>query len=307
MASEFSKFFVAFLIGSSVSSFIFLKIQYDQSQAFNLLFSIESVTEHEIVRIWDESTIDEDNMLSEETLVQLFIKIYQLQERKLVALRSRFNIQNASFLLDLYQNVGLLRHDVANDTHTHLVLPQALRRCRNILKMLNENSYEMVKMLIPNLSQNISKLDFAKLIPAYVHESLRNDLCVFLDAQQRGYDPIEYLSFADRVAENDLKVSGQDNGFQPTSSGGDFGSDTHFLNSAQSSSYQYPSNYYSPEAGEEDGLLTGQNVDPNINSAPATSSHSYHQYKSFEDDKVPRRKASRQSDVFDYLHKTANL
>jgi len=58
--------------------------------------------------------------------------------------------------------------------------------------------------------------------------------------------------------------------------------------------------------GERDSLLSGQNADPNIMSS---HSQSYaNQYKSTEEiDKFPRRKASRQSDVFDYLHKTANL
>lgn len=310
MASEFSKFFVAFLIGFGVSSCIFLKIQYDQSQAFNLLFSIEVITNQEVSNIWSDSNINEDNVLSDEALVLLFIKIYQLQEKKLMLLRNKFNIQNASYILDFYQNIGLLRSDTTKETHTHLLLPHALRRCRNILKMLHENEYEMVKMLVPNLSKNISKVDFAKLIPQYICESLRNDLCVFLDAQQRGYDPLEYLGYADRAIAEESRSSGgggvaggsesnsisNNNGHYSTPLEHDAGS------SSPLSSYQYPSNYYSQQAGESDSLLASQNVDPNI------SSTSYqNQYKSLDDEKIPRRKASRQSDVFDYLHKTANL
>ena len=278
MNIEFPRMLLYFLCGLGVTGLLY-KLQYDNTNIFKLLFQINSLSSRDVEQILHG--MDED--LTVEDICSLLIKIYNLQESKLLESQ---RLNPSTYILTIYYRLGVIDKKTLEQIESLVKVPLALRRCKNIIKQLNENGSTMLLMLLPKLAQTtndtMTKLHFMHIIPHILYDSLRYDLYDFIDNQQR-----EAKGGDDRSA-NNSSINSED-------------SITASLVSYYQQDDEPVSNTTTQSSGTTDVVYPERRVSHNYGDSTGTVNNNTN-YGSYTSPSRQIRKP-RQSDVYDYLER----
>ena len=281
MNIEFPRMLLYFVMGLSVSGLgvMLYKFQYDNTNIFKVLFKIDTLSSTEIEPLLHG--MDED--LTVEDICSILIKIYNLQESKLLESQ---RVNPSTYILTIYYRLGVIDKKTLEQIESLVKVPLALRRCKNIIKQLKENGSTMVLMLLPKLAQTtndtMTKLHFMHIIPHILYDSLRYDLYDFIDNQQR-----EAKGGDDRSA-NNSSINSED-------------SITASLVSYYQQDDEPASHTTTQSSGTTDVVYPERRVSHNYGDSTGTVNNNTN-YGSYTSPSRQIRKP-RQSDVYDYLER----
>jgi hypothetical protein len=274
MSCDINKLVAAFMVGISFTSMLYYKLLNDHFKLLRNLYVFEPISEAEIESITREAMNNSDDDINIDVLQTILVKLYKCQENKLFDKVDR--ISTIPFIFQLPAYVGLMDQRFIRDIEDRLKLPLHLRRCQNIIRQLNDNGQPLLQMLFPQFQPfSMTKNNVIKLQQIVIN-SLNHDLFDLIEIQQH-----------ERLQEQIKQEYLLQQQFQQQNE------------SIQNESLYRNDSIISTEANDEDHneqLYSTTSANDYFDSL--TPIKKFQKYEKMQHSK----KASRTSDVFDYLH-----